>query len=284
MKIYTLEELGANLPIGSLSGGKLEKSFEIRPFKTKIDRHLATWVRNNQGKHSELILEACKVPKLLSMLCSSKGKQAFTVTDKGDSTAEAEANIYKWHYGDVLYMWLYARVQSVGKMLTYPVACPNAGCTYSVHDALFDLSQTEINVLEDPSELYQWVKLRDPFVLRDNKTILKSVKLGPVAWSTFTKPGVLDSEVGAFDVTSLRDSICAINENDQQKYNMLDSEIDEFSKFDFVTINQKASETSAGPSMQTTIKCPLCNFPITNLLQWTYESFFEDSLPVGISI
>lgn len=277
MKTYTLQDLGPRLPIGIPHNGGLQKSFTLRPFKTKIDRHLAKWIKDNADR-DPLVLEAMKVGKLISLLVSSVGDMAFAVDEKGNSPAEQEAKIYNWFMADVMYLYMYARCQAVGSKMTLPIACPN--CKYSTTDAVFDLNHTEVLVVEDVKQLTKWIKLQDPFLLRDGKTRVNSVKLGPVKWSTYCKPGVLDAEIDTFDPDSLRDSICAINNDDQRAYTMTDAEIDELSKRDFTRINQTTAEVSAGPDIRTVIPCPSCNFPITSPLQWTYDFFFDGSFHV----
>jgi len=278
MKKTTLAELGSRLPIGFQEGNTLQKDFGLRPFKTKVDRHLAAWIKNNAGKHDDVTLEACKVAKLLSLLVSHVNGAACPVTPQGDSTPEFEAQIYNWFFADVMYAYMYARVEALGSTMLLPVVCPN--CRYSTEEAKVDLSTTEISTVESVEELYKWVDLQHPLLLRDGRTTLQSVKIGPVRWSTYCKPGVLASEVAAFDPTSLRDSICAINRDDSKAYSMTNAEIDELHKLDFERINHQAGAVLAGPDITTTVRCPSCNFPITGLLQWTYNFFFGLSFHV----
>ena len=279
MKTYTLAELGSRLPIGVHKEGGLMKSFELRPFKTQIDRHLSTWIKTNSEKYDPLRLEACQITKLLSMTCSMIGDTSWNLTDKGDSTPEQEIAIYGWHYADVMYMYIYLRRSAMGDDMAVALACPNVGCGFSDPNVTFDLSTLDVHTIEDMSEMYKWVNLKYPFKLQNGIT-LKTVRVGPILWSTFCKPGVLDSTVGSVDLISMQDSICGINGSEESCI-LTSTDIDEMHKFDRTMIGRHTDEVNAGPDVRTIINCPDCNFPIVNPLNWTYENFFVHSLPLG---
>lgn len=279
MYTTTLGELGPQLPIGSIQGGELVKGFELRPFKSRIDRHLGQWKEANGERYGTGQLLACQVAKLLSLIVAKYGNDALSIGDDGNSTAAGELAVHKWYFSDVMYLYLFARVHSLGNEMEHPVACPANRCGFKTDAAIFDLNTIDVRVADSTDDLYCWVKLRRPYVLRDGKTKLNQVKLEPVRWATMAKPGVLGGSMAQVAVVTLQDSICAINGNDNE-YRMTPDEIDEMQKVDRVVINRQANKVAAGVDLETTIECPKCGMQIANPLDWTYDYFFDASLPL----
>lgn len=282
MQTTTLKEWGARLPIGFPKGKGLEKTFALRPFKAKVERHLGNWKEANGGKYNAGQLLAMQTAKLLSLLISQAGSTQLAVADDGDSSAASELEIHKWFFSDVMYAYIFSRVQSLGSELESPVVCPMNSCGFSGMGQ-FDLNSVEVTVADSVEELYSWVDLQRPFLLRDGQTQCKSVRVGPVRWATMTKPGVLAGNMSAIALSSLQDSICAVNRKEDQPYQLSESELDEMEKIDRVRIDRLAGKASAGVDLNTTMKCPQCGAPIVNPLDWTYDSFFGSSLPLETS-
>lgn len=276
MRTTTLGELGNNLPIGILQGENknvLQKAFELRPFKTRVDRHLGKWKLANASKYDEGQMTSSLVAKLLSLLLINVGDSAFPLDPEGDSPPESEVKLYNWHADDVMVAYLRARINALGPEMQLAMSCANPNCDYHTDAAIFDLNTTEVRVAENIEDLFSWVDLHEPFVCRDGKTVIKRVKLGPVMWSSLCQPGVLlNAAMGGFDSRSMQDSIHAINGG--EPYKMTPGEIDEIGKRDFLRLEQQAQEHSAGAAMQTTVICPKCGFPNVNALQWSYDDFF----------
>lgn len=282
MHTTSLGELGQQLPIGSVNGKELVKPFELRPFKSRVDRHLGLWEEAHSGSYVEGELLARKVAKLISLLVVQAGGLALPAAgDANENAAANELAIHKMYFSDVLYMYLAARVQSLGNELEHPVACPGGKCDFTTDAAIFDLSTIDVRVADTVEDLYAWVPLKRPYKLRDGSTMLNQVKLEPVRWATMAKPGVLGGPMSQLATISLQDSICAVNGKDGE-YRLTPDELDEMEKIDRVIINRTANKVAAGVDMETSIVCPKCGIKITNPLNWTYDYFFDASLPLEI--
>lgn len=282
MRVTTLGELGPKLPIGFPKNKQLVKDFDLRPYKTKVDRCLGLWKEANENLYTPGQLLACQVAKFISLICSSAGGVALPVSDKGDSLPETELKIHNWYFADVLYLYLYARVKELGKTLVHPVACPNGSCAFFSESAQFDLTTIDVRTADTVDELSEWYTLESPFLIRDSQTQCKSVKIEPIRWSVMAQPGMLDSTSSNLTLKSLQSAICAINGDNNNEYRFTDSEMDEMSRRDRVLINRKAGSMAAGVSLETNIKCPKCGTPIVNPLNWTFDYFFDASLPLEI--
>lgn len=274
----TLKENGPRLPIGIVVDGKVEKTFNFRTFKAKIERHLGNWKEGAKDTHSPGQLIAMQVPKLLSLLVTRIGSSEIQVDNSGDSLPQSELIFYQAYFADIMYMYLYLRSQTLGTRVRCPVSCDSGKCSYSGM-AEFDLSETSVNIAEDLKEVYQWVTLQRPFKLRDQKTLCSKVKVGPVTWSTMTKPGIIGGSIGTIELATLQDAICAVNGSDTP-YHFTDEDIDEMEKIDRVRIDRIAAKSHVGVDLNVTISCPKCRAPIVNPLNWEYENFFGSSLPL----
>lgn len=280
MRVTTLGELGPKLPIGFQKNKDLIKDFDLRPYKTKVDRHLGLWKEANEDTYTPGQLMACHVAKFVSLICNSAGGMALPISDDGDSLPASELKVHNWYFADVMYLYLFARIQALGKMLAYPVACPNTACDFVSESAKFDLTTIDVRVAESADELHDWHTLQDPFPLKNGNTC-KSVKIEPVRWSTMALPGMLDGTMSNITMRSLQAAICAVN-GEEAEYRLRDSEMDELSRFDRVTINRRAGSIAAGVDLETELECPKCKTKIKNPLNWTFDYFFDMSLPLEI--
>ena len=219
--------------------------------------------------------------KFLSLIVARAGDKDLPINDDGDSPAAGELAIHKWHFSDVLYAYVFARVQSLGPQLEASVSCPMRSCGFSGRGQ-FDLGTLEVRSAEKSEELFTWIDIKRPFPLRDGNGMCRSVRVGPVTWASMTRPGVMSGNMSTIALASLQDSIGAINRKDEP-YTLFESELDEMEKIDRVRIDKMAARVQAGVELSTDIPCPKCNAPITNPLDWTFDFFFGESLPLEIS-
>jgi len=285
LRTTTLQELGPRFPIGFVANAGLEKAFQLRPYKGKIDRLLGLWKQANGQKYSEDSMMTRMVAKLVSLLCEQAGSRANAFDENGDSTPATELWVHQWNLADVIYMYVYARVQALGTSLQVPCMCENPKCKKtSVGD--FDLNTLEVRVAESVEDTFMWYDLKEPIQSRDGKKIL-SFKIEPIKWATLTKPGIVGSMDAEIDIVSLQDSIIAINKHlktthngetlDGIPYQVVPSEIDELGKADLTILNKQVAEMSLGIDVHTEVTCPHCAYPIFNPLNWDYSYFFGTS-------
>lgn len=271
MKKITQAELGMSLPIGIRKGKTLQKDFSLRPYKAKHDRFLAAFREANHGKSMAYL-----VAKFLSIIVERAGHQSYALTKEGDSTAEDVLRFQHWPDGDVLYAYLVARIQSVGKWMNIPYACGVSTCG-QVGTFKADLTSTEVEVLETVDEIEQWIELPNGFRLRDNTTVPK-IKLRPMAFNVRTFPGASTARIDEITPDILREVVVGV-EGKQGRYNLTNEEIDEIPKADMLAINRLAGRISAGPLFVTRFNCPKCNAPILNEMNWSFDHFFDSSVP-----
>lgn len=276
MKTVLLSDLGPELPIGNCSEGSntLVKTFEVRPYKAKVDRALNIWREANQGRHIGWL-----IAKYLSLVVVNAGGQYLALDDKNDSSPESVNTVTGWHFADVVYMYLWSRYKTSSKMkLEY--GCPNSECSVKTATKIIDLGSIEVVCLENFEESRFWVKLVDGFRLQNNK-LCKRLKLKPVPFRTVFLAGATQGNVDdMLGYNQLREAVIEV-EGGGQNYNLLDEELDEMSKVDSLLLNQQAGKISAGPKLRTGFLCDGCKQPIERAIDLRFDHFFESSIPVA---
>lgn len=281
MKRTTIRELGQKLPIGTPEDGKLIKTFEVRPYKARIDRHLAIYKEANPNLSFSHV-----VTYYVAMILRNAGGRSFALEKDGSPSDETLLDISQLFFADVMYIYVWSRLTELGSKVTKAVRCPV--CDVITHGAQFDLWDCDVNVAESIEELEQWVDLRRGFALRGDGRIAKRVKLHPVKWVVMHHEGVTSGQVGQAGYAQLQHSIVGVD-GIEDVYTPIESEIDDLHKIDALLLERETSRVSAGLDMTAVIECPgdpkkdepktgkKCGFEITDPLDWTFDNFFDSS-------
>ena len=283
MKVVTIAERGLQLPVGAVKqDGTLDQGFTLRPYKSRIDRHLGHWRQTNAPSYGDDLgqLFAHMVAKFVSLILESAAGRAVPLDAEGNSTPDAELAVLQWPMSDVFYVYMMARISSLGKDLVAGATCPNPSCNW-FGNLTYDLNTLDVKCLESSKDLETWVELKKPFQGRDGKTI-KSVRVGPCRGGALTKPGVLQSKMNELEYYTLMDAIYGINGDGATPYTFTENELDEMERIDRTRINIISDRCSAGFDFKTVSKCPKCDSAIINPLDWTFDHFFGDSVPLEI--
>lgn len=278
MKRTTIRELGQQLPIGiPLEDGTLVKSFELRPFKARVDRHLEIWREANANKSISYV-----VTQYVAMILKSIGERAYALGKDGSPSDETAFDITQLFFADVMYIYVWSRINELDSFIVKPIRCPV--CRTITQGARFDLFDADVNVVEEIAELEQWIDLRKGFKLRKEERTAKRVKLHPVKWAVMHHEGVTGGSMGKAGYVQLQHSIVGID-GFEGAYTPTESEIDDLHKVDMLMLDRESNRVSAGLDMRTSIKCPgkpkeeekECGFEITDALDWTFDNFFGSS-------
>lgn len=279
MKKTTLEQQGSNLCIGLVdpkNPAKRHRSFSFRPYKGKTDRLLNDWYEQNKTSHKEAQLLVGKVAKHLSLVVERIGDMAFPVDKDGDSTPETLLAIMSLPIPDVLQMYTYLRLQTLGSDFHSAVKCKSCG-----HEEIkvYDLRSAELKVAESEVEISFWYDLQDPIPsVLDQGREIRSIKIRPAPFATLMSSN-FNSKTSTLDSLLLQESVTSINEKEKggRPYRLQQQEIDEMSKRDLTAISVAYEDLSGGLNLAVIAPCSKCQSPVIDLLNWTYESFFEQS-------
>lgn len=278
MKKTTIKELGSNLPIGILDKNKLKKEFTLRPYKGKVDRILESWRSNNEGKPLGYL-----TAKYLSLIIDRVEDISFVLDATSDSSADQELKIHNWYFADVLYAFIYSRITSVDNIIEVAWSCPmqkaegTAKCN-GQGIAKADLWSTEVTTIEDLKELEHWIKLKKGFKLRDGN-LCRRVKMKPISFQSQLSMGAASIGINSVGYHHFMDAISGVDcvEGD---YVLTVAEIDEMEKIDALTIDRQAGKIAAGADLRTHLECDKCGAKIVNALNWSFDHFFDYSIPL----
>lgn len=281
MRTTTVKDLGANLPIGVQRENALIKPFTLRPHTAQTDRLLNIWREANKGQH--IGWEVCKY---LSLIVLSIGDEAFPLDANGDSPIESVTRFHSMNFGDVMYLWLYARIMAVEEKCEVPYACPRCGL---VSKAIADLWTTEVLVIDSVKETQTWAGLKKGFTLKSGKKS-GDICLRPAPFSAFLLPGTSAQSTDSIGYAQIKE--CIVKVKGTEEHHMLaDDELDTLPKMDWLRLDRIAGRVSGGPKMRTAIRCdgsieeagkdPVpCGNEMTHALDWSYDSFFDSSVPL----
>lgn len=288
MRITTLKEQGQKLPIGMVggdSGRQLLKDFTLREHNAKTDRLLNIWREANKGQH--IAWEVCKY---LSLIVESIGGESVTLDAKGDSTPETTARFMQLYFGDAMYLWMFSRIAAVEEKCEIPYMCPR--CAFK-GKAIVDLWGTEVLVIDTVKELEKWVELKKGIKLTTGKRAM-SVCVTPAPLTALMFSGATAESTDSLGYGQLRECISKVK-GVEGRYNLKDEELDTISKMDWLRLDRIAGKVTGGPKMRTPIDCEgsldpdegednepqPCGNTISRALDWSYDAFFDSSVPLA---
>lgn len=261
----TLAELGARLPVGiRTSPGSLDKSFSVRPWKTKDERAIAKLKKpeENIAQYVALIVGA---------MCDRIGPHDFPAM----SQAERSVILAQMYMGDVFYMYCYLRRQAMGSTLKMDFNC--AHCSQRIpYNA--NLDTLEVRTVEAEEELAFSVDLQDPIPVRGREAT--KFQMTSLRWSIMETTAMVNQGSDAVaKIASVRGSVVGIND-ESERLALSDIEIDELSKYDLENLVGEINDHYVGPDMSIEDECSpeFCprgggkKFKIG--IDWTYDSFF----------
>ena len=267
-KRVTLLELGPRLPLGVVGAdGSVSKDLVCKPWRGREEREVGKLKAS--GKESGDF-----VTRLLAYMFTKVGPHDF----ENMKDPEKHAVISSMFMGDVLYMYVWLRVQCVDKSLKMNLTCPN--CNFSFpFDA--DLETVEVRTA-DKLDAVKWsYKLKVPFDIRGKPAT--GFELSPTRWQTMEISIKAALDAGDVNIGGAKMDIiqgCARRIIDREEMVLTANEYDNMMKVDIERLCSRIDEHEIGPDMSVKQKCPgRCKREFVTSLDWGYESFFEDSSP-----
>lgn len=280
--IHTLEDWGPRMPIGNLSNGALRKDFSLKDLEYPQERALGKFKAANIGAPYQKV-----VTKLLTLLLSKLGGESYEYIPGGEDDTEAEAAamylISKCYMADVIYMYVFARVQELGPELVYPLVHT---CGY-IGKAQYDLSQMKVIVCDDPAALGKEVELIHG-MRQANGNRQKRVMMQPLQWFDMESPESLEMQG---DETLLKLHLIkhstliekVVKRDRAEKIEHVipsDDEIFSLRKIDIEQMWKEYEDLNLGAQLVSEGKCKQCKKEYFQPVDATYESFFTTaSLP-----
>lgn len=263
----TLAEQGAVLPIGVLDPvtGNFNKSFSIRPFKTKDEKTLAKLKKPHMT-----------MAQYVSMVVATMTDDIGGVSMSEDIKIEERvAHLSRMYMGDVFYVYTWLRHQTMGAKLSLRFDCPTCRKKLPFDG---DVGSVEVRSVKSLKDLRWEYELLDTFEARGKK--ITTLQMSSPTWAAAMVAGGIGE--GGAKAVMVKHSVVGVN-GESDPIVLSDAEIDELSKLDLETLIADLDNKSVGPNMAiegacAPVDCPMgggreFRFPI----DWSYDSFFGAS-------
>jgi hypothetical protein len=264
-KVVPMRQLGATLPVGIFTNGRYERSFGVRPFRLREEKAIGELRSRGRGLNTGRL-----VAEVLSKMCTHIGPYNFEEMKE----SERLLRISQMYLMDVLYVYVYLRVNALGDELPLMITCPNCRHTFKITTHLNDL---DIRVLADQSlsDIGFEYELRDGIVIQEQTHNVLTIGFMP--WHAMDVPELEGSNglnPAMRDAAMLKAGIQAI---DGEPVTVLDRDLDELTLYDKTGLMDAMSESMFGPVLFVQNQCPKCTLDTLQPIDWSYDSFFKRS-------
>lgn len=272
-RIKTLEELGSRMPIGILTDdGSLRKDFELKDLSYPLEKALGKWkVAHATDPNST------HLTKLLALLLTKLGGEPFShhPDDEEEDAAKQMYRVSQCYMADVIYMYIFARVQELGPEVKYPLS---HHCGFN-GTAAYDLNKLEIVCCEDPAELLRPVELLHGIKMGGEKC--KQAYVQPMKWygmesqeaeesqSDFTLMKLHLISQSMLIETKAKDQVIQVQPEEGQ--------LSTLRKVDIVRLGKGVNDLNLGARLVSEGKCKKCKEEFFQPIDYTYDNFFDES-------
>jgi hypothetical protein len=274
IEVIELEKLGNTLPIGVIKGGKVDKSFSLKPLKGAEEREIGKWKGENENAPITKV-----VSKVLSVLLDTLGGEAFqSGTGKGAVEEEkALQKIGRLYAPDVWGMYTVARYANFGSEYAIPFECPNPACELHGKEVkiVSDIGKIDFHVVRDLKLLQTHVRLHHG--LEHRGALRKSFTVTPILWASMVAPEFIQcmGNENLFKLYHIQKCVTGIEGVDGPVM-LTSQDVDNLLKMDIEKIYKVINEVNIGPVMKAEGECK-CGFKFTVPLNWEYDHFFGAS-------
>lgn len=259
--IRTLAEQGPSLPLG-FPGVDGPRDMVVRPWRTKEEREIAKLKKPKMGMGEHVSL-------VLTHMFSRVGPHVW---DDDVKIPTRKVQLGSMYLADVLYMYLWLRIQAMGKTLKMDLTCPF--CNHKFRFA-GDLETVEVRGASRAEVLRRKYDLIHPIELRKKK-VTSVAFTGPLWHHAANIPE--GAEEGLGKIIVVQSSIVGLND-EPEAVALGDHEVDELSKLDLEAIATLINEDFFGPKMVIETECAKesCGKTLTAPIDWRYDRFFTTS-------
>lgn len=266
----TIAEIGPVLPLGVLGDdGVLHKDIAVRPWRMKEERELGSL--RDQNKDASIFQY---VGMVLATMLTRLGPHDLDAP--GMTLQKKRFLIGQLAMCDVLYAYIWLRMQALGEKMDISVTCPQ--CASKIENWSADLGTVEVTTAQSAEEATWSHKLHNPFVVRGK--MVGCLVLGPPRWNSLEQlqsrsgPGMAKPAVIRASIVS---ALTKDGEKEVEQVVLADHEIDEMSKRDIEAIAAEVNDKSIGPKMVVEGDCNFCSNHIVLPIDWGYDNFFASS-------
>jgi len=258
----------------------LKNELPILPYVNKepVKNRTFTFIEWNfdvEEKLSDLKSNA-ETPGLFvnSMLCllldsfCGEDFQSFTETEKRIKISNLE-------FSNVMYIYMYLRVEELGDALHMAISCPN--CKYLDKDWKGSLYDLDVHVKDECHKRVLDYELKKPISYEDK--IVTNIIFDHSKWSSLERAKrELAENAGKMKKLFFVSSLIGASEAKGAISAFVPAELLRgMHKFDIERGMAKVTENNAGPVVALSGTCKKCGIDWLKQIDWTFDSFFDSS-------
>lgn len=274
----TLGELGNRLPIYRVGQDKkpIEKNeFTFIPWDMEMEEKLAEKQEKSKGRGTFINEMMCM---LLDNFCGQEFQEM--------KPEERAVVMNQLEWSNMMYMYIYLRVEELGSNMSLNLMCPNPRCQQQLDNYVVDLKGLDVHVKEYNFEkkeadhprvsTYDLVK---PIILKDGLTI-SAINFDMSRWDYMEKSDNKDGiNAGKLKMFMLKSSVVGFKNGEEKVTKFLDPQqvFSRMKKIDIEQCTRFVADNNAGPVPLVECQCPKCETKWNRMLEFNYQSFFDSS-------
>lgn len=267
----TLEEFGKRLPIGHVDeSGARHGTFELRDWDWELEEKIGASIEASEGSDATF-------GQYISSIMAEVVKSVGTIDFDSLKHVQRLGTISRMYYPDVLYMYVWARIDGLGHALKLkPFKCKNPKCKKQI-DFVGDLRQIEVQAV-DPKDLEKTVQLEHGVTYADK--VRKSATVSTLRWSFFEDQGFAAamSNPAKMYLLTLQGGVVEV-EGAPKPAHLTREHLKTMRRPDILKLFREINDVGGGPVMEIEGECPHCNGRFEETIDWTYADFFGRSVP-----
>jgi len=265
-----LADLGPHFPIPPrFRDGKISEntSFSFIPWDMEVEEKLA-----------DLMESSKTVGQFVSSMMGLLLDQFCGMDFQSKSKEEKVLLINQLEFSNVMYMYIYLRVDELGKELRLDVTCPR--CKKLNKDYVADLETLDVEIkspnIHPRTITYQLVR---PITLEDGQ-IISAIEFDVNKWE-YMERVTQEIAKNAAKMKSLmfENAIVHMKVGDQpvKGFHEVKNTLKKLKKVDIEKAMEMVVRNNAGPDMKIGGNCVHCQGEWFRALDWRYDSFFDSS-------
>lgn len=265
----TLGELGANLPIvRRMADGK---PIEARNFS------FLEWDMATEEKIADIKKNAKSAGQFVNAMFGLMLDQFCGQDFQSKSKEDKLITINQLEFSNVMYLYIYLRVEELGDEMRLDVACPH--CSKLNKDYRCSLNSLDVDVKDPDHEHKKVYDLRKPIEL--NGKMVTALEIDVAKWSFMesAEPEIAENEA-KMKALLFRSSIVGAFEGEGKRFEgFVDQEsiVKKIKKVDIEKLALTIAENNCGPKMVISGDCVHCKKEWFKPLNWSYDYFFDSS-------
>jgi len=265
----TLKELGPNFPVIQYdSEGKpiMKRGFTFNEWDMEMEETL-----------SKMKGQADSTGKFVNDMMGTMFADFCGIDFQSLDDATRRLRINQLEFPNVMYAYIYLRVEELGPLMKVDVGCP--ACGKLNKNFTFNLEDMDVRVKDKNHPRTVLYELKRPIILEDKKTIT-GLTLDVGKWDAMERA---DAEVRVNSAKMKRllfESAIAGASNAEgpiEDFVDMQTVIKKLKKADIELCMAKLVENNAGPLMATSGKCQFCKTEFYKELDWRFDYFFDSS-------